>query len=84
MDTNQIIALIDAEIARLQQVQSILSDTASTKQTTHKKLRRPANESLVIAAPVAAKRILSPEARARIVAAQKARWAKVNKVKKAA
>ena len=80
MDTNEIIAQLDTEIARLQEVKSILSGTTTTKA----KRGRPNMASVPVIAPVAAKRILSPEARARIAAAQKARWAKVKKAKKAA
>jgi len=84
MGTNEIIAQIDTEIARLQQVKSILSSTTTTKRSTYKKLGRPTKASVTIVAPVAAKRILSLEARARIAAAQKARWAKVKKAAKKA
>jgi hypothetical protein len=76
MDTKEIIAQLDTEIARLQEVKGILSGTTTTKA----KRGRPK----VVARPIAAKRILSPEARAKIAAAQKARWAKVKKAKKAA
>ena len=80
MDTKEIIAQLDTEIARLQEVKSILSGTTTPKA----KRGRPNKASIAVIAPVAAKRILSPEARARIAAAQKARWAKVKKAKKAA
>ncbi len=80
MDTKEIIAQLDTEIARLQEVKSILSGTTTTKA----KRGRPNKASVAVIAPVAAKRILSSEARARIAAAQKARWAKVKKAKKAA
>jgi hypothetical protein len=61
-------------------VKSILFSTTTTKA----KRGRPNKARVAIIAPVAAKRILSPAARARIAAAQKARWAKVKKAKKAA
>jgi hypothetical protein len=70
MDTQEIIAQLDAEIARLQQLKGILSSTA-----TKAKLGRPKK---------AAKRTLSPEARAKIAAAQKKRWAKTKKAAKEA
>ena len=80
MDTTEIIAQIDSEIARLQQVKSILS--GSTPTTTIKVKRGPKKTAPT---PITAKkRILSPEARARIAGAQKARWAKVRKGAKAA
>jgi hypothetical protein len=69
MDTNEIIAQIDAEIARLQQVKSILSGTTATRQ-------KPGPQ---IHMPVIIKRTMSPEGRARIAAAQKKRWAKAKK-----
>ena len=80
MDTNEIVAQLDTEIARLQEVKSILSGTTITQA----KRGRPNKASVAAIAPVAAKRILSPEARARIAAAQKARWAKVKKAKNVA
>jgi hypothetical protein len=81
MDTQEIIAQIDSEIARLEQVKSILSGTTAT--TAAKAKRRP--KAKIASTPITAKkRILSPEARARIAAAQKARWAKVRKAAKEA
>jgi hypothetical protein len=75
MDTNQIIAQLDTEIARLQEVKSILSGT-----TTNAKLGRP-NGGHIVAATAAVKHTLSPEARAKISAAQKKRWAQAKKSK---
>jgi hypothetical protein len=80
MDTKEIITQLDAEIARLQEVKSILSGTTITSV----KRGRPTKASITVVAPIAAKRILSPEARAKIAAAQKARWAKFKKAKTAA
>jgi hypothetical protein len=81
MDTTEIIAQIDSEIARLEQVKSILSGSNPT--TTFKAKRGPKAKTVPTQTP-AKKRILSPEARARIAAAQKARWAKVRKAAKVA
>jgi hypothetical protein len=71
MDTQSVIAAIDAEISRLQQVKSLLSGAARTQN---------------IKLPVAVKtskptkrRRLSASARAKISAAQRARWAKFRK-----
>jgi hypothetical protein len=71
MDTRSLITAIDAEISRLQQVKSLLSGTARTQH---------------IKVPVVAKtsqptkrRKLSAAARAKIAAAQRARWAKFRK-----
>jgi hypothetical protein len=60
MDTAQLVSEIDSEIARLQQARTLL---AGLDSATHPKLPRK-------------KRTLSAEARARIAAAQKRRWAK--------
>jgi hypothetical protein len=81
MDTNEIIAQIDSEIARLEHVKSILSSTTATTATKAKRGPKPKTALTPITIK---KRTLSPEARARIVAAQKARWAKVRKAAKAA
>ena len=69
MNTTQILIQIHEEIARLQQVKLIL--TGGSISTP--KRGRPA------ATPK--KRTLSPEARARIAAAQKKRWAAQKKAK---
>jgi len=65
MEKQHIIDAIDEEIGRLQQVKSLLGDrggfVGSGKQTAK--------------AFEVKKRVLSPEARARIAAAQKKRWA---------
>lgn len=73
MDTNAIVAAIDAEIQRLQDARALLTGDAGVK-------RRPGRPKGSAAGP--AKRRLSPEARARIAAAQKARWAKTKKAAK--
>jgi len=70
METTQILAAIDAEIQRLQQAKVILS--GSTKGAPKR----------VAASRAPKKRYLSPEARARIAAAQKARWAKAKRATK--
>jgi hypothetical protein len=71
METKGILAEVDAEIALLQQVRAILTGSSNIgrKRTTKTKT-------------VSKKRRLSPEARARIAAAQRARWAKVRKAAK--
>jgi hypothetical protein len=73
MQTSQIIEQIDAEIKRLQQAKSLLIGA-----TTKRGPGRPAKTSIV--APK--KRQMSPEGRAKIAAAQKARWAKAKKASK--
>jgi len=71
METQGILAQIDAEIGRLQQVRAILTGKATNGR-----------KNKVAAKSVPKKRQLSPEARARIAAAQKARWARARKTAK--
>jgi hypothetical protein len=68
MTREQIIAAIDDEIGRLQQVKKLLQSAGSTSVST--------STTGKTSSP---KRILSPEARQRIAAAQKRRWAKQRK-----
>ena len=63
MAISEILATIDSEIAELQQARALLAGAAS-----------PAVKA-VAAKPVKKKRNLSPEGRARMAAAAKARWA---------
>ena len=77
MDTQEILAQLDAEIARLQQAKSLLSGTTTIKT---KSVRTKAGHTS--ATPLAVKRTLSPEAREKIAAAQRKRWAKTKKPKK--
>ncbi|MGC1296661.1 MAG: hypothetical protein WA869_16620 [Alloacidobacterium sp.] len=72
MQTNEIIAALDAEIARLEQVKDLLTGTTS---------KRTPRQVAPKAAPKK-KRHFSAEGLARIAAAQKARWAKVKKTAK--
>jgi hypothetical protein len=66
MQISEIIAALDSEILRLQQVKAILSGSTAVTKT-------PATPK---------KHHLSAEARAKIAAAQKARWAKAKKAAK--
>ena len=77
MDTNDIIVEIDAEISRLQQARALLSDTNITAK---RKPGRPAGTSLPSNTKVI--HTMSAAARAKIGAAQKARWAKARKAAK--
>jgi hypothetical protein len=63
MTREEIIAAIDEEIGRLEKVRELLQSAGGTKFASFG--NRPHK-----------KRYLSPEARARIAAAQKRRWAK--------
>jgi hypothetical protein len=79
VNTEQILAAIDAEVARLQEVRALLGDTSTTKRRG-----RPPG-SATKAAPakrVPKKRVLSAEARAKIAEAQRKRWAKSKKIAK--
>lgn len=63
MNRTELVAAIDQEIANLQQVRSLLAGESSITLTGAK------------VRVVPQKRTLSPEARAKIAAAQKKRWA---------
>ena len=84
MDTQAIIAALDTEIARLQEVKALLASSNANVLTGDLKRGpgRPKKTASVVA-PTKRKAI-SPEARERIAAAQKARWAKVRKAAKKA
>ncbi|HWH60453.1 MAG TPA: hypothetical protein VN682_22695 [Terriglobales bacterium] len=75
MNLESILAGIDEEIARLSQARQLLTGT-STKRGPG----RPKLNGAPVAAPKQRKRRrMSAEGRARIAAAQKARWAKAKK-----
>jgi hypothetical protein len=71
MSVDSILAQIDAEIARLTQVRSLLANTNNldTRLTGRKANKVPAKTK------VRKTRVLSPEARKRIADAQRKRWA---------
>jgi hypothetical protein len=78
MTIEEIILHIDAEISRLTEARDLVAGTAVGK------VSRSARKS-GLAAPkpraVRSKRVISPEGRARIAAAQKLRWAKQKRAK---
>jgi hypothetical protein len=80
-----LIAGIDAEISRLSAVRKILSDVNPSAAEGILKPKRGRPKKTVAAVAKSAKsvvnkkRVLSPEARAKIAAAQKARWAAAKK-----
>jgi hypothetical protein len=80
MDTRSIIAGIDAQISELKQAKAILlgNDTLSGRIAGNGKA------SLKAGTKPAKKRKMSAEGKAKIAAAQKARWAKVRKAAKKA
>jgi hypothetical protein len=73
MDTTEIIQTIDAEIARLERARALLNG-----HTAQVRSGRPIGSKATPAAKPL-RRKMSAEGRARIVAAQKARWAKVKR-----
>jgi hypothetical protein len=88
MNTNEIVLAIDAEISRLQQAKALLTDTSSL---THAK-RKPGRPVAASGSGKATsskpaefnvmsrkRRGMSDAGRARIAAAQKARWARFKK-----
>lgn len=75
MDTQSIVDALDKEISRLKQARAILA-TMPHLNATKRSPGRPKGSSSS-AAPK--KRVLSDEARAKIAAAQKKRWAAKNK-----
>jgi hypothetical protein len=83
MDTQAIIAALDQEISRLHEVRSLLASAAKVNGAASIK-RGPGRPKKVATVTVTKKRILSPEAKARIAEAQKARWAKAKKAAKKA
>ena len=80
MIIDSILAQIDAELAKLTQVRSLLANTGNiaatiTERITKKapKAKKPAK--VAKAAKAKKRRVLSPEARQRIADAQRKRWA---------
>jgi hypothetical protein len=71
VNLQEIIAALDREIARLEQVRRLLAQGEGNTPARGKR-GRPAKKTAAGSRP---KRKLSPEARARIVEAQKRRWA---------
>jgi hypothetical protein len=80
MAIDNIIAQLDAEIARLKQVRNLLSETGKVEAKISAAKVSPVKKTKgkAVAAPKAkpgAKRVLSPEARKAIADAQRKRWA---------
>ena len=65
MTREELIAAVDEEISRLEKVRALLQSTGGSRISTSSFGNRPRK-----------KRVFSAEARARIAAAQKRRWAK--------
>jgi hypothetical protein len=73
LNTKEILEHINSEISRLQQVKALLQGTANSHGRSAVSLNGSA------APKVKGKRVLSVEARKKIAAAQRKRWAKVRK-----
>ncbi|MDE1161194.1 MAG: hypothetical protein PW792_04515 [Acidobacteriaceae bacterium] len=79
MDVTALLVQIDAEIARLQKARTALASLSSSTPVRRGPGRPPkANAGTP---NVAKKRVMSEEARAKIAAAQKKRWAAQKKAK---
>jgi hypothetical protein len=76
MDLSLIISEIDSQIANLQSAKALLTDYSAPR-----KVGRPAKATSLVASHSIkkARKPLSAEAKARIAAAQKKRWAKARK-----
>ena len=78
MDYQSIVSALDAEIARLQEVRALLVKNGKVDRI----IRRSGAQKVTATEPK--KRVLSAEARAKIAAAQKKRWAKSKRAAKKA
>ncbi len=74
MNTKEILEHINSEISRLQQVKALLQGTSTNGHS-----RSAASLNGSAAPKVKGKRVLSVEARKKIAAAQRRRWAKARK-----
>lgn len=79
MDTQTLIASIDAEIARLEEAKSLLTGSSSGRASGRAGRAARATKT----GGRTGKRTLSPEALERIREGQRKRWAKVRRAKKA-
>jgi hypothetical protein len=77
LNSQEILEQIDNEIARLQQVKALLQGSNGHKAASASRHSLSVASSSAPQAKV--KRVLSPEARKKIAAAQRRRWAKARK-----
>jgi len=89
MDTRDILLAIDAEIAKLQQAKAILSEGSTAKRRPGRPAKALSTGYNSVGAKTAElgqrpkkRRTISAAGRARIAAAQKARWAKSKRTAK--
>ena len=83
MNTAEILSAIDAEITKLQSVRALLTGYSDPTAAAVVKRGPGRPKKADVPAKKAAKRVMSPDARARIAAAQKKRWAASKKASKA-
>jgi hypothetical protein len=85
VNIEEIISQIDEEISKLQQAKAVLDNVAMVDSGRKNKVGRPKKSSIAarILSVQPAKRTLSDEAKERIAAAQRKRWAKSRRVAKA-
>lgn len=77
MNPEEILKAIDAQIAQLQQARELIAGSATAEPVAPRRGRpKGSTNKTREAAAKATKRTMSAEARARIAAAQKRRWAK--------
>lgn len=74
---NLSVAQLKRAVAIKEQIESLLSELASISGTTPASATAPSVAAAVAPAPAKKKNVMSPAARAKISAAQKARWATV-------
>ena len=87
MNIEEILSQIDEQISKLQQAKAALGGVGMAGAgSTGRRVGRPKKSSIAarILSVQPAKRTLSPEAKERIAAAQRKRWAKSRKVAKVA
>ena len=77
-----LIALIDEQISKLQQVRSLIVESAPAPKRGRPGRSTAAAGASAKAAVTAPKRVMSAEGKARIAAAQKKRWAAARKAAK--
>jgi hypothetical protein len=80
MTLDAILASIDEQINKLQQARAVLTDGVVAPAAT-KGPGRPKKTAAPVAAKAPKKRVMSEDARARIAAAQKKRWAATKRAK---
>ncbi len=76
---NGIIEAIDKEIATLKEARALLSNIPDVEKVIKRRGRPPGSVKKAATESAKPKRILSPEAKAKIAAAQKKRWAAAKK-----